>query len=805
MTTNTGPTPTPYTSLIADVAHRLESSGLPQEVAALLLAALQDVKDPQTAGIRGAYLKSITVEGFRGIGEAATLHIPSGPGLTIIQGRNGSGKSSFAEGIEVALTGHNRRWEDEDGKNVQTTQQDGWRNLHHTGPRRLEVELLASGQVRPLTLTRTWTGQTFAEATTTLSGLGPTPLPVSAIGWEEGLRSYRPILSYSELGQMMAARPSRMYDRLAPLLGLGALSEAAERLASREQQLAHSEKKAKAALPPLLTALADAQDERVQEAARVLQQRTPDRDRIRSLITGAPLADTTDLARLHRLATLTGPDTSVVATAVARLREAMARAEDARCSDAGDALARAELLERALLVRARHRADHTCPVCQAPDRLDDKWVDAATIQAEQLREEAAEAHAAQQALHAAAEELRALAHNRPGGLPKHLHVVWDEWAACRGIRDLVELAAAAERRALVLADACRYVREEAQRQLTEQDDEWRSVVPQLATWLDLADGAAAAKPVLAQVKKARAWLKDVQAELRDARMSSVAEQAQEIWRYLSQESNVTLGAVTLNGSENYNGRTVALNVTVDDVDASALGVVSQGELFSLALALFLPRAMSASSPFNFIVIDDPVQSMDPRKVEGLARLLDAIAKTHQVVVFSHDTRLPDAVRFHRIKATILEVGRFRHSKVTVRRVDDPVKRELAAARAVAKDPKVTAAVLGEVLPGQCRLALEAALQESARRTLLATGMDHTAIEDHVGKAHELTDLAALALFGERRGKPAVYQELGRRLNADASAVVEQCNKGAHTTIPDAAHATRFIERTTTTAEGLRSL
>ncbi|MFE5038647.1 hypothetical protein [Streptomyces sp. NPDC056683] len=92
-----------------------------------------------------------------------------------------------------------------------------------------------------------------------------------------------------------------MYDRLAPLLGLGALSEAAERLASREQQLAHSEKKAKTALPPLLTALADAQDERIQEAARALQQRTPDRDRIRSLITGAPLADTTDLARLHRL------------------------------------------------------------------------------------------------------------------------------------------------------------------------------------------------------------------------------------------------------------------------------------------------------------------------------------------------------------------------------------------------------------------------------------------------------------------------------------------------------------------------
>ena len=35
--------------------------------------------------------------------------VEPGPGLTLVVGRNGSGKSSFAEGIEVALTGHNER------------------------------------------------------------------------------------------------------------------------------------------------------------------------------------------------------------------------------------------------------------------------------------------------------------------------------------------------------------------------------------------------------------------------------------------------------------------------------------------------------------------------------------------------------------------------------------------------------------------------------------------------------------------------------------------------------------------------
>ena len=50
---------------------------------------------------------------------------------------------------------------------------------------------------------------------------------------------------------------------------------------------------------------------------------------------------------------------------------------------------------------------------------------------------------------------------------------------------------------------------------------------------------------------------------------------------------------------------------IDGVAGAALGVMSQGELHALALALFLPRATLPESPFRFVVIDDPVQSMDP--------------------------------------------------------------------------------------------------------------------------------------------------------------------------------------------------
>ena len=58
-----------------------------------------------------------------------------------------------------------------------------------------------------------------------------------------------------------------------------------------------------------------------------------------------------------------------------------------------------------------------------------------------------------------------------------------------------------------------------------------------------------------------------------------------------------------------------------------------------------------------MVLDDPVQAMDPAKVDGLVALLSEIARTRQVVVFSHDDRLPAALRRMNGSARILEVVR----------------------------------------------------------------------------------------------------------------------------------------------------
>ena len=56
------------------------------------------------------YLRSIEISNFRAYGDSFTLSLP-GPGVTILTGPEGLGKSTFFESIEWALTGRVRRRE----------------------------------------------------------------------------------------------------------------------------------------------------------------------------------------------------------------------------------------------------------------------------------------------------------------------------------------------------------------------------------------------------------------------------------------------------------------------------------------------------------------------------------------------------------------------------------------------------------------------------------------------------------------------------------------------------------------------
>ena len=303
------------------------------------------------------------------------------------------------------------------------------------------------------------------------------------------------------------------------------------------------------------------------------------------------------------------------------------------------------------------------------------------------------------------------------------------------------------------------------------------VAAEVTSWC--ADAATALEGLapVAAIKAADKWLKVATDDIRNERLAPLAGQARAIWAMLRQESNVDLGAIRLAGSATQ--RHVELDVSVDGASGSALGVMSQGEVNALALSVFLPRATLPASPFRFLVIDDPVQAMDPAKVDGLARVLERTAADRQVIVFTHDNRLAQAVRQLSIPAAILEVTRRPGSAVQVRTCLDPVDQALRDAGALAADDSVPAGVAARVVPGLCRTAVEAAFTEAVWRQKLRAGRGHAEIEEDLEAAStRLNLLASLALTGDASKGGEVLPRLdawGHRFADTYKAL----NKGAH--------------------------
>src|SRR3954451_12953717 len=154
---------------------RLERSALDHE-ARRVLEVLADAGEPPAA-LPPVWLRSVTVEGFRGIGKPATLQLAPAPGLTVVGGRNGSGKSSFAEGLELLMTGALKRWEKRPKAWTET-----WQCLHHDGPTKIAAELVTNGET--VMLAQEWPrGAAYTDR-------GP-----AEHEWEKALASFRPFLS----------------------------------------------------------------------------------------------------------------------------------------------------------------------------------------------------------------------------------------------------------------------------------------------------------------------------------------------------------------------------------------------------------------------------------------------------------------------------------------------------------------------------------------------------------------------------------------------------------------------------------
>jgi recombinational DNA repair ATPase RecF len=806
------------------VLSRLEADGSASDAwSGLVLAGLEgrDALEAELSGgaasprpsasraspaLGGAFLRSIAVEGFRGIGPLQTLELRPGPGLTLVVGRNGSGKSSFAEGLEVLLTGDSLRW-----KERAAVWREGWRNLHHPAAS-LGATFLVEGGRGPCVVSRRWEKDAAFEAADAAAQLHDKPSSdLGALGWTAALRTHRPFLSYNELGSLLDEGPSKLYDALSSILGLEDLVQALGAIQDARRSREKALKEATDARDRLVARLREVEDERARRVVAALEAREWDLGAVDEVLGGAASAggggDEPDV--LRGIASLEPPDPARVAAAVAEMREAAEAFRSARQTAAARSRDAAALLESALQYHAAH-GDGDCPVCGRKGALDGAWARKQREAAARLRDAAREADAVHQRAEAARRSWESLVPLKPDAFTRAAEVGLDlgplvaalgTWVEAGSIAELGALADHVEKASGPLREAVVRLRDAARAELGRKEDAWRPLAVEVAAWLKAARDAVRGATDLKRLKFAEAWFKKAAAGIRDDRFAPIAEKAAGIWEQLRQQSHVELGRIQLTGEGTR--RRVALDVTVDGVEGAALGVMSQGELHSLALSLFVPRATLPESPFRFIVIDDPVQSMDPARVDGLARVLESASADRQVLVFTHDDRLPEAVRRLDIAAEIIEVTRRDASVVELRRALDPVGRYLEDALAVAGTADLPSSAAARVVPGLCRLGLEAACMEVVRRRRLGRGEPHAEVERALGEAGRLARLLALALFDDAERSGDVPSRVKRDAGAPLADTLQQCDEGGREL--RAAEAVELVRQASKLAAWLRGL
>ncbi|MFV2196338.1 AAA family ATPase [Nocardiopsis sp. LOL_012] len=618
--------------------------------------------DAPPGPMRRAYLAGIRVQGFRGIGRPAELAFPPGPGLTVIVGRNGSGKSSFAEAAEAALTGRNPRWDA-----MPTGWRDGWRNLHYDERTEATVDLHIAGDPGPTRVTRRWTGESVRSARGEVVHPGGEVSSLRTLSWGEHLVRYRPFLSYDELGRTVTGRAAELYDTLTALLGLSELAEAERRLARVCTGLAKRRDRPARELRLLLEALKGSSDPRAAQAVRILSSPDLDVEALRRLAADDGPSDPELHLVLRRLRRLAVPERVVISDVVNELRGAAMELAMAAGTKGDHAHGVVRLLEQALEHHQRHPTETTCPTCATAGALGSDWVRRANAQLRALRPQAATASAAYERAEAARDQARFLLSPMPSWLPpeSELGQVWALWESGADIDDLRELAEHIETVGRQLRSAALSARRDATERLEDPAGDWTDLAERLSGWLEDADDAITARDRLAPAEAALDWLTEQARAVRSERLGPVAGQAEQVWHRLRQERHIDLQGMRLIGRGAR--RRVEVDVAVDGVgdQTSAPGLLSQGEFQALALSICLPRALVEGNPFGFLMLDDPVQAMDTETVEGLAGVLAEAGRHRQVIVFTHDTRLSDALRRLGLPATIRMINRDAMSNVWV--------------------------------------------------------------------------------------------------------------------------------------------
>nr|MDQ2729849.1 hypothetical protein [Actinomycetota bacterium] len=132
-----------------------------------------------------------------------------------------------------------------------------------------------------------------------------------------------------------------------------------------------------------------------------------------------------------------------------------------------------------------------------------------------------------------------------------------------------------------------------------------------------------------------------------------------------------------------------------------------------------------------------------------------------------------------LPARIVQVTRRSESVVEIHPAGDPCEQLLREAGSLAADNNVPFVVAARVVPGLCRIAIEAACFEITRGRRLGRGDDHNSVETALLATTKLMPRLALAIFDNPDRGGEVYTWLNQQIAPWAADTARAANEGSH--------------------------
>ncbi|CAO1649070.1 RecF/RecN/SMC N terminal domain-containing protein [Salinibacterium sp. NYA9b] len=665
-------------------------------------------------------LRQVSVSGFRGAKHEVTLSIDGLQGVTVLYGENGSGKSSLAEAVRVALEGRTGATHLGDEGSVHELW--GANDQRSQGVEEATVSVVLFDEATSDTLS--------IRASITSSGVERTGLlqrdgeaheldsrsPAWAV-WSDAIRASPPVLAYAELSdELQKKRDLQIW--LSSCLAMDNASRVFDsRLKAQIDTAQEAEKAIKTAKQSSTRMV-----EEVDEAAR---RQGVDGIQPLTWIEPKTLEELADWLGHHSLVERQKLENHLDASllkALPVLGKAFRTARVNWSKAATKALLTAQVTDSIVDMNERvidsGQGDNneTCPTC-GTSHID--WREHLKREAERLKE-AKESAAELKTL------VRRSQHEIVAPLSACLRVLPTEFDSAESavLSKMLDEATIArqdtddlnENLLTALHNLSKWSEQPEAHLLIEaaleasgfkhqwRCDRWAAVSPYLSAFKTNINHASKTTVL----RKARSkWNKHL-AQIRSERSSSLHALVGPAVATLLGDVGISVSAIRINKLES--------ELELQDANGQSveLAHLSAGQRNALILGPVI--ATAESGIFAFSILDDPVHAFDDFRVDKLSSTLAEIGKNQSLILTTHDARFVEYLRVHATLAfAVLATSRDSNGQVKLTATEDPSAELIKFGRKLASDLRKAPAPDGR---GEVTALLRMALDEAFERVAL---------------------------------------------------------------------------------------